>query len=59
MTALPEKPEERDPVWTLERLLSSPTIAAKTWAHRQYDTTVRTNTVIGPGGRTRVQALAR
>lgn len=50
VTALPEKPEERDPVWTLERLLSSPTIAAKTWAHRQYDTTVRTNTVIGPGG---------
>ncbi len=45
-----EKSEERDPLWTLERLLSSPTIAAKTWVHRQYDTTVRTNTVIGPGG---------
>jgi phosphoribosylformylglycinamidine synthase len=30
--------------------LSSPNIAAKTWVHRQYDTTVRTNTVVGPGG---------
>jgi phosphoribosylformylglycinamidine synthase II len=50
VSAIPERPEERDPVWTLEQLLSSPTIAAKTWVHRQYDTTVRTNTVIGPGG---------
>jgi phosphoribosylformylglycinamidine synthase len=48
--AIPERPEEIDPVWTLLRMLSSPTIAAKTWAHRQYDSTVRTNTVIGPGG---------
>jgi phosphoribosylformylglycinamidine synthase len=46
----PERAEERDPAWTLEQLLSSPTIASKTWVHRQYDTTVRTNTVIGPGG---------
>ena len=45
-----ELPEERDPVWTLERLLSSPTIASKRWVYRQYDSTVRTNTVIGPGG---------
>jgi phosphoribosylformylglycinamidine synthase len=50
VAATPERPEERDPVWTLEQLLSSPTIASKAWAHRQYDTTVRTNTVIGPGG---------
>jgi phosphoribosylformylglycinamidine synthase len=48
--AIPELPEERDPVWTLERLLSSPTIASKAWVYRQYDSTVRTNTVIGPGG---------
>ena len=45
-----ERQEELDPVWTLLQMLSSPTIAAKTWAHRQYDTTVRTNTVVGPGG---------
>jgi phosphoribosylformylglycinamidine synthase len=44
-----EKSEEHDSLWTLEQLLSSPTIAAKTWVHRQYDTSVRTNTVIGPG----------
>jgi phosphoribosylformylglycinamidine synthase II len=50
VSAIAERPEERDPTWTLQQLLSSPNIAAKTWVHRQYDTTVRTNTVIGPGG---------
>ena len=45
-----ELSEESDPAWTLRRLLSSPTIASKSWAYRQYDSTVRTNTVIGPGG---------
>jgi len=48
--AIPELAEESDPSWTLIRLLSSPTIASKAWAYRQYDSTVRTNTVIGPGG---------
>ena len=33
-----------------ERLLSSPTIASKRGSYRQYDRTVRTNTVVGPGG---------
>lgn len=47
---VPELKEEKDPIWTLERLLSTPTIASKAWAYRQYDSTVRTNTVIGPGG---------
>jgi phosphoribosylformylglycinamidine synthase subunit PurL len=42
-------PAESDPAWTLERLLQAPTIASKHWIHRQYDSTVRTNTVIGPG----------
>jgi phosphoribosylformylglycinamidine synthase len=50
VSAVPTLAEEADPSWTLLRLLSSPTIAAKTWVHRQYDTTVRTNTVVGPGG---------
>ena len=45
-----ERPEEKDPAWTLEQLLSAPTIASKAWAYRQYDSTVRTNTVVGPGG---------
>src|SRR5438067_7426968 len=48
--SIPQRPEERDPAWTLERLLSAPTIASKAWAYQQYDSTVRTNTVIGPGG---------
>ena len=48
--AIEELPEESDPVWTLLRLLSTPTIASKRWAYQQYDSTVRTNTVAGPGG---------
>jgi phosphoribosylformylglycinamidine synthase II len=50
VSAIAELPEESDPSWTLNQLLSSPTIASKAWAYRQYDSTVRTNTVIGPGG---------
>ena len=50
VASIAELPEENDPLWTLERMLSSPTIASKAWAYRQYDSTVRTNTVIGPGG---------
>ncbi|MFN2603980.1 MAG: phosphoribosylformylglycinamidine synthase subunit PurL [Gemmatimonadaceae bacterium] len=50
VNAIDELPEEADPAWTLTQLLSSPTIASKSWAYRQYDSTVRTNTVIGPGG---------
>jgi phosphoribosylformylglycinamidine synthase II len=48
--SIAELPEERDAAWTLLRLLESPTIASKAWAYRQYDSTVRTNTVVGPGG---------
>ena len=50
VSRVPERAEEHDPLWALERLLSSPTIASKAWVYRQYDTSVRTNTVIGPGG---------
>ena len=48
--ALAERAEESDPRWTLEQLLSSPTIASKRWVYQQYDHTVRTGTVVGPGG---------
>ena len=41
--------EERDPTWTLTRLLDAPSIASKRWVYQQYDSTVRTNTVVGPG----------
>ena len=50
VSAIPERPEEKDPLWTLQQLLSSPSIASKRWAYNQYDSTVRTNTVVGPGG---------
>jgi phosphoribosylformylglycinamidine synthase subunit PurL len=33
-----------------QQLLSSPNIASKRWVFRQYDSTVRTGTVVGPGG---------
>jgi phosphoribosylformylglycinamidine synthase len=33
----------------LVRVLASPTVACKRWIYRQYDSTVRTNTLVGPG----------
>lgn len=47
--AIPQRPEESDPFWTLATLLSSPTIASKHWITRQYDSTVRASTMLGPG----------
>ncbi len=32
-----------------EKVFSSPNIASKRWVYRQYDSMVRTNTVVGPG----------
>lgn len=34
---------------TLLKMLASPNIASKRWIFEQYDTQVRTNTVVGPG----------
>jgi phosphoribosylformylglycinamidine synthase subunit PurL len=31
------------------RVLASPTVANKRWVYRQYDSTVRSNTIVGPG----------
>src|SRR6476619_1721097 len=50
VSSIGERAEEADPSWTLITLLSSATIASKRWAYQQYDSTVRTNTVVGPGG---------
>jgi phosphoribosylformylglycinamidine synthase len=50
VNSIPPRPGESDHMWTLLELLSSPTIAGKRWVFEQYDTTVRTGTVIGPGG---------
>ncbi len=33
----------------LLRVLASPSVANKRWIYRQYDSTVRTNTLVGPG----------
>jgi phosphoribosylformylglycinamidine synthase subunit PurL len=42
-------PSPRDLGDALLRVLASPTIANKRWIYRQYDSTVRTNTLVGPG----------
>jgi phosphoribosylformylglycinamidine synthase len=47
--SLRPRAEEADPAWTLAQLLDAPTIASKRWVFQQYDSTVRTNTVVGPG----------
>jgi phosphoribosylformylglycinamidine synthase len=46
----PAVPPAEDPTGALERLLATPELGSKEWIHRQYDSTVRTNTVQGPGG---------
>ncbi len=38
------------PARTLLRLVGAPNIASRAWIYDQYDTTVRTNTVVAPGG---------
>lgn len=42
-------PQPRDKNEVLEKLLASPNIASKRWVFEQYDSMVRTNTVVGPG----------
>ncbi len=48
--AAPEVPWSGDPADALRRLLATPELASKEWVFRQYDHSVRTNTVAGPGG---------
>lgn len=38
-----------DPLRALRDLLGTPELGDKTWIHRQYDSTVRSNTIVGPG----------
>lgn len=35
---------------TFKNIFSSPNIASKKWVYEQYDSMVRTNTIVGPGG---------
>ncbi|MCX7906172.1 MAG: phosphoribosylformylglycinamidine synthase subunit PurL [Bacteroidetes bacterium] len=46
---LADVPLPKDLEAVLLRLLDSPNIASKRWVYEQYDTMVRTNTVVGPG----------
>ena len=46
----PRVPVPDDPGAALTALLSTPDLGSKEWIWRQYDHTVRTSTVIGPGG---------
>jgi phosphoribosylformylglycinamidine synthase len=45
----PFAPEKTDLTANFKKLLASPTIASKSWITEQYDTSVRTNTLAGPG----------
>jgi phosphoribosylformylglycinamidine synthase II len=48
--AAPDVPAAENPGAVLEALLDTPELGSKQWVWRQYDHTVRTNTVAGPGG---------
>jgi phosphoribosylformylglycinamidine synthase subunit PurL len=48
--AAPSVPQPADPRAALERLLATPELGSKDWIWHQYDYSVRTGTVIGPGG---------
>ncbi|REJ75190.1 MAG: phosphoribosylformylglycinamidine synthase subunit PurL [Acidobacteria bacterium] len=47
--AAPEVPQNDDPAADLRRLLATPELGDKSWIYRQYDSTVRGNTAVGPG----------
>ncbi|HSK81658.1 MAG TPA: phosphoribosylformylglycinamidine synthase subunit PurL [Thermoanaerobaculia bacterium] len=53
----PEVPQPEDLRGSLERLLATPEFASKAWIWQQYDHSVRTNTVQGPGGDAAVMLL--
>jgi phosphoribosylformylglycinamidine synthase II len=42
-------PQPENLIETFEKVFSSPNIVSKKWVYEQYDSMVRTNTVIGPG----------
>ncbi len=42
-------PEPENIEEAFEKIFSSPNIASKRWVYEQYDSMVRTNTVVGPG----------
>jgi phosphoribosylformylglycinamidine synthase subunit PurL len=60
--SLASLPNVETPAQVFRRLLASPNIASKRWVYRQYDHTVRTNTIVVPGmgaGTVRIKGTAR
>ena len=55
--AAPKVPDPGDVGKTLQKMLDTPELGSKAWIWRQYDHSVRTNTVRGPGGDAAVVAL--
>ncbi len=49
-TYRPAREDTRSPAQRWTDLLAAPTIASKRWVYEQYDTSVGTRTVSGPGG---------
>lgn len=41
--------EPEDYIDAIKKVISSPNIASKKWIYEQYDSMVRTNTIVGPG----------
>ena len=42
-------PQPKNLAETFKKIFSSPNIVSKKWVFEQYDSTVRTNTIVGPG----------
>jgi phosphoribosylformylglycinamidine synthase subunit PurL len=42
-------PQPEDMIDAFVKVLSSPNVASKRWVYEQYDSMVRTNTIVGPG----------
>ncbi|MCX6149151.1 MAG: phosphoribosylformylglycinamidine synthase subunit PurL [Ignavibacteriales bacterium] len=42
-------PQPNNLIVVFEKIFSSPNIASKKWVYEQYDSMVRTNTIVGPG----------
>jgi phosphoribosylformylglycinamidine synthase len=42
-------PESKNLAETFKKVFSSPNIVSKKWVYEQYDSMVRTNTIVGPG----------
>src|SRR5262249_45324855 len=55
--APPAVPDPGDPRSALARLLATPELGSKAWIWHQYDYSVRTGTVVGPGGAAAVVRL--